>query len=114
MKVYQKTKKTSYRDRNFSEKVDGKYGVGHFKFEFYRGRGGTLGLCSKDTIKLSIKHCLEDYDIQIKETILHEIAHAIVGPENGHNKIWKEKAKELGVRPSRYGLFIFPIKPKNI
>lgn len=91
-----------------------KHGVAHFKFEFYRGRGGTLGRCTRDTIKLSIKHCLEDYDMEIKDTILHEIAHAIVGIENMHNKVWKEKAKELGARPSRYGLVILPKKPSHL
>lgn len=97
-----------------ARKLMKKHGVAHFKFEFYRGRGGTLGLCTRDTIKLSIQHCLEDYDIEIKDTILHEIAHAIVGIENMHNKVWKEKAKELGARPSRYGLFIFPKKPSTM
>lgn len=79
-----------------------KYDVGHFKFEFYKGRGGTLGLCSQDKIKLSIKHCLEDNDADILDTILHEIAHAIVGIENRHNRVWKEKAISLGVAPYPY------------
>ena len=25
----------------------------------------------------------------IQDTILHEIAHALVGPKHGHNKVWK-------------------------
>ena len=28
----------------------------------------------------------------IQDTILHEIAHALVGPKHGHNKVWKEMA----------------------
>lgn len=29
-------------------------------------------------------------------TILHEIAHALVGCEHGHNKVWQKKAIEIG------------------
>jgi predicted SprT family Zn-dependent metalloprotease len=36
---------------------------------------------------------------KVREVILHEIAHALVGGEHGHNKIWKAKAAELGVPP---------------
>lgn len=33
---------------------------------------------------------------EVRNTILHEIAHALVGHKNGHNKIWKSKALEIG------------------
>ena len=32
----------------------------------------------------------------IRNTLLHEIAHAIVGPKNGHNQIWRTKALSIG------------------
>ena len=32
----------------------------------------------------------------IKNTILHEIAHALVGTGQGHNRIWKEKCISIG------------------
>lgn len=34
---------------------------------------------------------------EIENTILHEIAHAIVGVGHGHRLKWQEKAIELGV-----------------
>ena len=37
----------------------------------------------------------------IRNTILHEIAHALVGPRNGHNKVWKAKALEIGCTGDR-------------
>ena len=43
--------------------------------------------------QLSFKNADKD---QINDTILHEIAHALVGPGNGHNLKWKKKAKEIG------------------
>lgn len=35
-------------------------------------------------------------DESVLNTITHEIAHAVVGPRNGHNYIWKSKHIELG------------------
>ena len=37
----------------------------------------------------------------IKETILHEITHAIVGHEQNHNKVWLKKALEIGCSGER-------------
>ncbi|QPI17937.1 hypothetical protein POP12_145 [Pectobacterium phage POP12] len=61
-----------------------------------------LGLCnySKKTISLSKKFvkvaCLDD----ITDTVLHEIAHALVGYNHGHGSVWQAKAIEIGAIPS--------------
>lgn len=49
---------------------------------------------SKPLVKLNEEH-------HVKDTILHEIAHALVGSRNGHNRIWKNKAFEIGADPTR-------------
>lgn len=33
------------------------------------------------------------------DTLLHEIAHALVGYSHKHGPVWREKARELGCRP---------------
>jgi hypothetical protein len=33
---------------------------------------------------------------EIKDTLLHEIAHALVGAGHGHDSVWKRKAIEIG------------------
>ena len=38
---------------------------------------------------------------EIYDTILHEIAHALVGPKHGHNIVWKTMAKKLGCSAKR-------------
>lgn len=38
---------------------------------------------------------------QVLDTILHEIAHALVGPGHGHDAIWRRKCIEIGANPSR-------------
>ena len=39
---------------------------------------------------------------QIKDIILHEIAHAILPIEAGHSQIWKDKCIEIGCTPERF------------
>ena len=57
-----------------------------------------LGLCSyKDKcIILSAHHIDIHPDPDVINTIRHEIAHALVGPFNGHNDVWAAKAREIG------------------
>jgi predicted SprT family Zn-dependent metalloprotease len=38
---------------------------------------------------------------EITDTILHEIAHALVGPKHGHDLAWKAKCVEIGAKPMR-------------
>lgn len=33
---------------------------------------------------------------EVRETILHEIAHALAGPAHGHDRVWREQARAIG------------------
>lgn len=60
----------------------------------------TLGRCryTPKWIELSVPFIeANDADV-VEQVILHEIAHAIVGWGHGHGRLWKAKARELGVR----------------
>jgi predicted metal-dependent hydrolase len=72
------------------------HGVSHFKFKF-SGARRKWGSCSSNTIRLSINHALSSDIINVENTVLHEIAHAIVGVNHGHREAWQNRAKELGV-----------------
>lgn len=37
---------------------------------------------------------------QVREVMIHEIAHALVGPGQGHGRVWAAKMRELGAVPS--------------
>ena len=43
---------------------------------------------------------VHDEDL-VRDTILHEIAHALVGPAHGHDRVWKAKAREIGASDER-------------
>lgn len=46
-------------------------------------------------------------ETQVRDTILHEIAHALAGAGHGHSKHWKEVAASIGAEPHRcYGPWV--------
>jgi len=40
-------------------------------------------------------------EAEVRDTILHEIAHAIAGHQAGHGTAWKAACRRLGARPER-------------
>jgi predicted SprT family Zn-dependent metalloprotease len=86
------------------------HGLRGWSFGFNR-RKQTLGLCiyQRRTIELSV-HLVEraNHWDEIRDTILHEIAHALVGPGHGHDKVWKRKCVEVGAKPERCGAADMP------
>lgn len=57
------------------------------------------GACSNngEQISLQVNYVIDSDIDNIDNTILHEIAHALVGNDCGHNIVWQNRAKELGV-----------------
>ena len=68
----------------------------------FNDRKRTVGLCSyqKSTIYISKGFAVGMEEHQIKDTLLHEIAHALVGPGHGHNHVWQAMAVKIGATPS--------------
>lgn len=72
-----------------------------WKFSWSNGRH-VLGFCSyrERTVNIS-KRLLDNFNIeQIREVILHEIAHAL-NPGHGHNEVWQSQCKLLGIPAKR-------------
>jgi predicted SprT family Zn-dependent metalloprotease len=47
-------------------------------------------------------------------TIVHEIAHALVGARHGHDEVWRAKAIELGHSGKRCGTIAVKATPKAV
>ena len=71
-----------------------------FGFDLAPARGGICRDTEKQ-ITLSVTYCLKASEAEIVDTILHEIAHAIVGPGHGHDAVWKAAAQRIGCTAER-------------
>ena len=62
----------------------------------------TLGRCyhQRKLITYSVHYLRESIE-EIRDTILHEIAHALIGEDHGHDYVWKAKCVEIGAKPER-------------
>lgn len=71
-----------------------------FQFDNSKRR---LGVCNYRKKVIGMSSYLIPYTKidKIKDTLLHEIAHALVGHGHGHSKVWKEKAIEIGCSGKR-------------
>ncbi len=60
-----------------------------------------LGVCKEHIkrIELSEHYVTRNSRELIIDTILHEIAHALVGVHHGHDAVWKEMCLKLGCTP---------------
>ena len=61
------------------------------------------GVCRFSTRQIGLSApitALHD-ESEVLDTILHEIAHALVGPEHGHDAVWRAKAKQIGCSGER-------------
>lgn len=69
-----------------------------WRFDF-NNRKGAYGVCSHSTKTIYLSIPLTKAVINpdsVKNTILHEIAHALVGSGYGHGYVWQRKAREIG------------------
>ena len=69
-------------------------------FDHARRRAGLCNFSTK-TISLSRHYARKATIEHVTDTILHEIAHALVGPRHGHDAIWRRKAKDIGCSAMR-------------
>jgi predicted SprT family Zn-dependent metalloprotease len=61
------------------------------------------GVCRFDrrVIGLSAPLTRLHHEAEVRDTVLHEIAHALVGPQHGHDAVWKLTARRLGSTATR-------------
>ena len=71
-----------------------------FGFDLAQNRGGVCRYREK-VITVSVTYCMRSSRNEVYNTILHEIAHALVGPGHGHNQKWQLQARAIGCDAER-------------
>lgn len=73
-----------------------------WSFVFNR-RKRSLGLCNYTAkrIELSSFFVAQNDEAAVRDTILHEIAHALTGQKAGHGAAWVAVCRRLGANPKR-------------
>jgi predicted SprT family Zn-dependent metalloprotease len=61
------------------------------------------GVCRPGRREIGLSRVLTELhgEGEVHETVLHEIAHALVGAEHGHDAIWRARAAEIGCSGER-------------
>ena len=97
--------------RQWWEELSAKNGVNGWSFGFDRAKT-RLGITHFATKRVALsEHFVaapHTTDALVRNTLLHEIAHVLVGTEHGHDDVWVAKAKEIGcdgIRVSKIGAF---------
>lgn len=64
-----------------------------------------LGVCNYTHKRISVSKSFMQYasEAEIRDTVLHEVAHAIAGKRAGHGFIWQKVAREIGCNATRCG-----------
>ena len=77
-----------------------KHGLRNWGFEFDRAknRAGQCRLWDR-VISLSRPYVELNSEASVRDTILHEIAHALSPLGSRHNWVWQQKAREVGADP---------------
>ena len=85
-----------------AESLISEHGLDGWSFQFDSAQK-RAGACKYDTkvISLSRMYCIEVGDEQVRDTLLHEIAHALVGPKHNHDAKWKQVARSIGCTAER-------------
>jgi predicted SprT family Zn-dependent metalloprotease len=68
-----------------------------WSFQFDNGRK-RAGCCQYATQVISLSYAFAQKvpEAEITDTLLHEIAHALVGKAHNHDEMWRAKAQEIG------------------
>jgi predicted SprT family Zn-dependent metalloprotease len=78
------------------------HGLHNWNFRYDRAKRRS-GCCKHrtQTITLSVYYVVRNQESDIKNTILHEIAHALAGAGAGHGPKWRAICVRIGARPER-------------
>ena len=78
------------------------HGLGDWSFRFNRSKLN-MGLCRYGLRRVELSaHFVEgNSEEAVRDTLLHEIAHALAGRRAGHGPAWRAMCLRVGARPER-------------
>lgn len=78
------------------------HGLREWRFGYDRAKV-RAGACHFGDRRISLsRHLTLAHDpAQVRETVLHEVAHALVGPRHGHDRVWRARALAIGATGER-------------
>ena len=79
----------------------------------FRNFAHRLGGCSSQhkIIAINTYYAENNDESVVLDTLVHEVAHALVGPARGHDPVWKAMALKLGCIPKACGKNSVNIRP---
>ena len=88
--------------RSLAHELMAEHGLRGWRVEFDRAKR-RAGICRHDTsvIGLSAPITRLHPEAEVRDTILHEIAHALAGPRAGHGPAWVATARRIGCSGER-------------
>src|SRR5437867_383020 len=90
-----------YNAHQFARQLMNQYGLHDWTFAFDHAKR-RFGSCRHHSKRITLSRMLTflNTDRQVRDTILHEIAHALtIG--HGHDSVWKAMCIRLGANPQR-------------
>ena len=93
-----------FRAKQIAIELMGKHGLLELGWKFQMDNAKRrFGVCMYQSkrISLSLPLTTLNNEEKVTDTILHEIAHALVGNKHGHDWVWKQKALEIGCNGNR-------------
>jgi predicted SprT family Zn-dependent metalloprotease len=90
-----------YEARNLARTLMTQHGIPDWTFTFDHARR-RFGSCqpTRKRITLSRTLTLLNTEEEVRDTLLHEIAHALT-PDDGHGPRWRAMCRKLGCNPKR-------------
>ncbi len=70
------------------------------EFSAAKSRAGSARFEQK-MIRIAAGYAVLVAEEKLRDCVLHEIAHALVGPGHNHDQVWKQKALEIGCSGDR-------------
>ncbi len=88
------------------------HGLDGWTFAFDRARV-RAGACHFRDRRITLSRAITaaQDEAEVQETVLHEVAHALVGPRHGHDAVWRRTARSIGATGERCYSVDQPVVP---